>query len=168
MHISRETLTYVLFLMHNTIILCDWICKNHPYWHNNWNPICSLKLKLHSSTVQAHQAYGYGWASLLSQMAFLEPVKPWWCTTGPMEPVNGINKDVCGAKLHQRLSQPILWIETICVTYWTHSTAVCVLVEALTCIRLPTFSHHLPTPYMWHSRYSSRCKKSRLKSSDVS
>ena len=32
-------------------------------------------------------------------MALLEPVKPRRCTTGPVEPVNGINKDVCGAKL---------------------------------------------------------------------
>ena len=32
-------------------------------------------------------------------MAFFESVKPQRCTTGPVEPLNGINKDVCGAKL---------------------------------------------------------------------
>ena len=32
----------------------------------------------------------------------------------------------------QRLSQPILWIATACATYWTHTTAVCVLMVALT------------------------------------
>ena len=48
-------------LLQNSIstYICDRICKNYPYWHNNWNPIYGLKLKLHSSTVQAHQAHGY-------------------------------------------------------------------------------------------------------------
>ena len=32
----------------------------------------------------------------------------------------------------QRLSWPILWIVTAYVTYWTHGTAVCVLMIALT------------------------------------
>ena len=46
----------------------------------------------------------------------------------------------------QQLSQPILWIVTVCATYWTHTTAVCVLIEALTCIWLPAHTHHpLPT-----------------------
>ena len=71
-------------------------------------------------------------------MTFLQPVKPWRCTTGPVEPVNGINKDVCGTKLQPtQLSWPILWIETVYVTYWTHSIAVCVLKEALTHLQLP-------------------------------
>ena len=38
---------------------------------------------------------------------------------------------------NQWLSWHVLWIETVCVTYWTHSIAVCVLVEALTCLWLP-------------------------------
>ena len=36
------------------------------------------------------------------------------------------------------LSRPILWIVTVCATYWTHITAVCVLMVALTRLRLPT------------------------------
>ena len=44
----------------------------------------------------------------------------------------------------QQLSQPILWIVTVCVTYWTYTTAVCVLMVALTCLRLPTHPHPLP------------------------
>ena len=43
----------------------------------------------------------------------------------------------------QRLSRPILWIVTVCATYWTHSTAVHVLMVVLTRLRLPS---HLPTP----------------------
>ena len=35
-----------------------------------------------------------------SQAAFLEPVKPSRCTTGPVEPLDGINKGVCGTKLY--------------------------------------------------------------------
>ena len=42
----------------------------------------------------------------------------------------------------QRLSWPILSIVTVCATYWTHTTAVCVLMVALTCLRLPTHPRH--------------------------
>ena len=42
----------------------------------------------------------------------------------------------------QRLSRPILWIVTVYTTYWTHTTAVCVLMVALT----PAFGFP-PTPH---------------------
>ena len=32
----------------------------------------------------------------------------------------------------QRLSWPVLWIVAVCATYWTHTTAVCLLMVALT------------------------------------
>ena len=38
----------------------------------------------------------------------------------------------------QRLSRPVLWIVAVCATYWTHSTAVCLLMVGLTRFRLPT------------------------------
>ena len=41
----------------------------------------------------------------------------------------------------QRLSRFTLWIVTVCATYWTHTTAVCVLMVALT----PAFGFP-PTP----------------------
>ena len=43
----------------------------------------------------------------------------------------------------QRLSRPILWIVAVCATYWTHTTAVCLLMVALTRLRLLT---HPTTP----------------------
>ena len=43
----------------------------------------------------------------------------------------------------QRVSRPILWIVAVCATYWTHSTAVCLLMVGLARLRLPT---HPPTP----------------------
>ena len=46
----------------------------------------------------------------------------------------------------QQLSQPVLWIVTVCATYRIHTTAVCVLMVALTYLRLPTHPRHLPTP----------------------
>ena len=46
----------------------------------------------------------------------------------------------------QRLSQPILWIVAVCATYWTHSTAVCLLMVGLTRLRLPTRPRHPPAP----------------------
>ena len=46
----------------------------------------------------------------------------------------------------QRLSRPILWIVVVCATYWTHTTAVCLLMVALTRLPLPTCPCHPPTP----------------------
>ena len=37
----------------------------------------------------------------------------------------------------QLRSRPVLWIVAVCATYWTHTTAVCVLMVALTRLRLP-------------------------------
>ena len=44
----------------------------------------------------------------------------------------------------QRLSWPILWIVTVCATYWTHTTDVCVLMVALTHLWLPTHPRNPP------------------------
>ena len=46
----------------------------------------------------------------------------------------------------QRLSQPSLWIVTVCVTYWTQTIAVCVLMVALTRLSFPTHPHHPQSP----------------------
>ena len=47
----------------------------------------------------------------------------------------------------QRLSRPILWIVAVCATYWTHSTAVCLLMVGLTPFGLPpTPTTHPPPP----------------------
>ena len=45
----------------------------------------------------------------------------------------------------QPLSRPILWIVAVCATYWTQSTAVCLLMVGLTRLRLPTHPCHPPT-----------------------
>ena len=58
----------------------------------------------------------------------------------------------------QPLSRPILWIVAVCATYWTHSTAVCLLMDwthstavcllmvGLTRLRLPTHPRYPPAP----------------------
>ena len=111
-------------------------------WHNNWNPIYSLTLMLHSSTVQAHQAYGYRYSHvcfhwwLFSSMSNREgaPQGLWsqWMALIRMCMVPNCS---------QRLSRPILWIVTACVTYWTHSTAACFLNGRL---NLPLAAHPHP------------------------
>ena len=63
--------------------------------------------------------------------------------------MNGINKDVCG-QTSQRLSRPILWIVAVWATYWTHTTAVCLLMVGLTRLQLPTHPRHPPPPYTRH------------------
>ena len=60
-----------------------------------------------------------------------DPVKLPWCNTGSVGPVNGTNKDVTGVRL---LPTTVF----LSVTYWRHSTAVCVLMEGLTHLWLPT------------------------------
>ena len=54
----------------------------------------------------------------------------------------------------QRLSRPILWIVAVCATYWTHSTAVCLLMVALTRLRLPS---HPATPPPAHPLIHAIC-----------
>ena len=44
----------------------------------------------------------------------------------------------------QRLSRPILWIVAVCANYWTHSTAVCLLMVGLARLQLPTHPRPLP------------------------
>ena len=46
----------------------------------------------------------------------------------------------------QPLSRPILWIVAVCATYWTHSTAVCLLMVGLARLRLPTHPRRPPPP----------------------
>ena len=62
----------------------------------------------------------------------------------------------------QRLSRPVLWIVAVCATYWTHSTAVCLLMVGLTRLRLPTHPRHPlpPTHPLIHTICDiSRCEK---------
>ena len=53
------TLVVICDCMVIVYVICDCLCENRPYRHNNLNPFYGLTLKLHSPTVQAHQAHGY-------------------------------------------------------------------------------------------------------------
>ena len=66
-----------------------------------------------------------------------------------MEPLNGINKDVCSAKLQPTtiLAYPVDCV--CCATYWTHNAAVCALMVALACLWLPIH----PCPLSPHPLY---------------
>ena len=57
----------------------------------------------------------------------------------------------------QQLSWPVLWIVAVCATYWTHSTAVCLLMVGLTRLRLPTHSRHPPPPPTPHPLIHTIC-----------
>ena len=50
----------------------------------------------------------------------------------------------------QQLSRPVLWIVAVCATNWTHTTAVCVLVVALTRLQLPTHPRRPPPTHPHH------------------
>ena len=51
----------------------------------------------------------------------------------------------------QQLSRPVLWFVAVCATYWTHTTAVYVLMVALAPLRLPT---HPLYPHPLHPLHS--------------
>ena len=119
---------------------CDWIYDNRLYWHKKWIPICYWLLNLHPCTKLAIDGQVcFHWRLITN------PVKPPWWTTGSVGLVNGTNKDVTGAKL---LPTTVSTCAVEWVTYWRHSTAsICVLMESLTRLRLPTHPPPPPTPY---------------------
>ena len=67
---------------------------------------------LNLATFFHYQTYGYRWPSVLSLTACANPVKPWRCNTGYVEPVNGIIKDASSAKLLPMtlLTYPVDWV----------------------------------------------------------
>ena len=75
---------------------------------------------------------------------FADPFKPPKCTTKSKESVYGNNKDASGARWLATTVWDYRVIESISVTYQRHSTAVCVLMEGITLIQLPTYHHHPP------------------------
>ena len=60
-------------------------------------------------------------------------------------PVNGINKDACGAKLVP-MTVSAHPVDCVFLCHLKHSTAVGVLMEGITCIQFSTILHHLSHP----------------------
>ena len=53
-----------------------------------------------------------------------------------------------------------MWNESVCVTYWTHSAAVCILMKSLTHLQMPTLAHLTPSyVYMYNSWYYNSYEK---------
>ena len=110
-----------------------------------------------------HQIHGYRWPSLLSQTAFLPTLSNYeGVLQGLWSQWITIIRMLVVPYCCQWLFQPILWIESISVTYWRHSTAVYVLMEVITYPRLstqpiPLLSTHLH-PITCHPWYYSCCK----------
>ena len=139
---------HLLVLFHayyaTVLYISDWICKNCPKSHKNWNPIYCWTLNLHSCTTQKHQTHGYRWPSLLSQTAFADPVKSRRCITGSVEPVNGINKDVIGVRL----------LPMTISTYHVDWACLCHLLKTQHCCLCPNRRCN-PLPATTHSHYPS-------------
>ena len=114
--------------------ICDWICKNHPKLHKNWNPIYCWTLTY--TLVLSNKYMAIDSQVCLHRWLFIDPVKPPWCTTGSGKPVNGINKEVSGTRLLPMtvLTYPVDWVSF--ALYWRHSTAVCGLTSGI-----PRLSH---------------------------
>ena len=126
--------------------ICDWICKNHPKLHKNWNPIYCWTLTYTLVLSRNTKYMAIDGQVCFHRWLFIDPVKPPWCTTGSGKPVNGINKEVSGARLLPMtvLTYPVDWVSF--ALYWRHSTAVCVLMKGITCLWLPTNPHNPPYP----------------------
>ena len=65
------------------------------------------------------------------------PIKLQKCTTGSVELVEGINKDVSSARLLPMTVSTYLWIKSVSITYWRHRTIVCDLTEGIALLPLP-------------------------------
>ena len=153
--------------------ICDWICENWSKLQKNWNLFYCWTSNLYSCTTQKHQTHSYRWLSLLSHMAFCCPCQ----TTKVHYRAFGASAWMVLIKIWvvpdccQRLSRLILCIESVSVTKWRHSTTLCVLMEGVTRLRLPTFPHHPPHlthPYNVQSVVLQSLWESCSKSSSVS
>ena len=69
---------------------------------------------------------------------FANPVKPQRCTKELVRPLDGINKDVGGAKLLLTTTSTYHVIVPVSVLYRRYSITVCVLMEGVTRLWLPT------------------------------
>ena len=65
---------------------------------------------------QVHTGTKYG-RVCFHRRPFANPVKPQRCTTEPVNPLDGIIKDVSGAKLLLMTTLSILWIVPVSVPY---------------------------------------------------
>ena len=59
---------------------------------------------------------------------------------------NGINKDMCDAKLLPTTVSAYPVVVSVSVTYWRQRTVACVLLENITYFQLPTLPNHHPIP----------------------
>ena len=90
---------------------------------------------------------------------FTDCVKPRGCNTrswGALIGLHGVQN--CSSQQ----SWPPLWIVSVHVTYWRHSTALWVRIGALPRLQLPTRPHHPPhppTPYRLNPWYYRSWKK---------
>ena len=117
---------------------CDWICENRPYWHNNWNPFYGLTLKLHSILSRHTKHMGIDSQICFHRGIFSSLSNHERAPQGLWSHWMALIRMCVVSNCSQLLSRPVLWIVAVCATYWTHTTAVCVLMVALTHLRLPT------------------------------
>ena len=84
----------------------------------------------------------------MARSAFTDPAKPRQSTTGCMGPLRGTNKAIWCVNLLPTTVSPTMSTVAVSVLYWEHTAAVCLLVDGIICLRLPTPPpSHPPTPY---------------------
>ena len=90
----------------------------------------------------------YTWLQMAKSAftAFCHPCKTTKVYDRVFGSVNGINKDVSGARLLPTTVLTILWIESVSVTDWIHGTALCALMEGIICLQLLTHPNTLHPP----------------------
>ena len=122
-----------------------------------------------ASFTALHQAHGYRWPSLrFYRELFVNHMKSWKCTPGPVESVNSIIKDVRGPKLLLTTASAypvncvcfchLLKTQHCClypngrysITHvWLSTHLIPPLSHPPTPLTQPSFTH--PPPYMCHS-----------------
>ena len=78
------------------------LSENRSKSHKKWNPFDCLTLKLHSTLAlpRPTKHMPKDGRVCFHRGPFAHPVRQQRCTKEPVRPLDGINKDVCGAKLH--------------------------------------------------------------------
>ena len=148
---------------YSVCIICDWIYENRSKSHKNWNPFYCLTLKLHSSTPRHTKHMAKDGQVCFHRRLFANPVKPQRCTTEPVRPLDGINKDVGGAKL-LLMTTSVYPVDCACICPLLKTQHHCLCPNG----RCNPSSASHPPPYTRYSWYYSRCEKSYSKSSSVS
>ena len=140
----------------------DWIYKNCPNWHKNWNPIESLMLMIYTHALPKNIHYlAIDIQVCFHRFPFTYPIKQHWCIMYRiMEPLGSTNQNWLCARL---LPIAILIYPVDCVhlCHLLRKQHHCLCSNGKKNLPLACPPTRIPPPtlYSWHLWYYRDCKK---------